>query len=246
MLSILCFSGCVANQEKLNETLQSHGAKLLRRDFQKISEYLYTYKEKLDLRNPKAFSPKARYPILQEIKNAQDSLRVTYNDVKLRTYDDYLRVAFNTSSVTERNDFLILGLHKLFYATYEIEQGHRITTLSYQQEAFKKLYYYLEVIKWKIRTTKDLYGNYLFITWQNNWQIELAYLMKKEATPSWDSIMRLPSLKSGKESLLDHSNPNFEILLNHMIAHTKNSARLVGDEPVDIGIDAMISIVLFL
>lgn len=246
-LSLFCLCGCVANQEKLTQTLQSHGATLLRRDFKKTSEYLYLYKEKLDLRNPKAFSPKARYPIFYEIQNGQDSLRITYNDIKLQTYDDYLRVAFNPSStITDRNDFLILGLHKLFYATYEIEKGHRVTTLSYQQEAFKRLYYYLEVIKWKIRTAKDINGNYLFVTWQNNWQIELANALKKGANPSWEAINKLPSLRSGKESLFDPSNPNFEILLNHMIAHTKNSARIVGDEPVDIGIEAMISVVLFL
>lgn len=55
LLSILLFSGCTTNQEKLGEVLQSHGATTLRRDFKKISEYLVTYKEKLDLRNPKAF-----------------------------------------------------------------------------------------------------------------------------------------------------------------------------------------------
>lgn len=244
---LLSFNGCITNQEKLSETLQSHGATLLHRDFKKIGEYLLVYKEKLDLRNPKAFSPKEKYTILHEIQNGQNGLRITYNDVKLHTYDDYLRVAFDPSPlITDRNDFLILGLHKLFYTTYEIEKGHRVTTLSYQQEAFKKLYYYLEVIKWKIRTAKDSNGNYLFVTWQNNWQMELNTLLKKDSSPSWSAINNLPSIRNRKETLFDPTNFNFEILLNHMIAHTKNSARVVGDEPIDIGIEAMVSVVLFL
>ena len=102
------------------------------------------------------------------------------------------------------------------------------------------------MIKWKIRTAKDTNDNFLFITWQNNWQIELHEKVKKGINPTWEVLENLPSIKNGKESLFDHSNPNFEILLNHMIAHVKNSARTIGDEPVDIGLNAMISLVLFL
>jgi len=247
LVCALFLSGCATSHEKISESLQSHGATLLNRDFKKASEYLYMYKEKLDLRNPKAFSPKANYAIVHDIKTSQNTLRITYNERKLMTYDDYLKVAFDKNpNITERNDFLILGLHKLLYETYQIEKGHRITTLSYQQEAFKKLYYYLEVIKWKIKTAKDTQGNYLFVTWQNNWQIELEQKLKKGIFPSWEMLMGLPSLKSGRETLLDASNTNFETFFNHIISHAKNSARIVGDEPVDVGIEAMKSIVLFL
>jgi len=247
LLSLIFLTGCSTGQEKISESLQSHGATLLNRDFKKISEYLYTYKQKLDLRNPKAFSPKANYAISYDIQNAKNTLRITYNDRKLITYDDYLKVAFDTyPSITDRNDFLILGLHKLLYETYQIEKGHRITTLPYQQEAFKKLYYYLEVIKWKIKTGKDIKGNYLFVTWQNNWQIELEQRLRQGVNPSWEMLTLLPSIRNGRETLLDSSNTNFETLFNHIISHAKNSARIVGDEPVDVGIEAMKSIVLFL
>ncbi len=216
-------------------------------DFKKISENLIRYKEKLDLRNPKAFSREAKERIVHEIHRTRNTLSITYNGQKLITYDDYLRVAFDKNRpIVERNDFLIVGLHKLLCETYQIDKGHQITTLSYQQDAFKRLYYYLEVIKWKIRTAKDKEGNYLFVTWQNNWQIELAQKMAKGVRPSWEIIENLSSIKTHKESIFDPSNPNFEILMNHMIDHVKNSARIVGDEPVDIGIDAMISVVLFL
>jgi len=247
LLLSLFLCGCATNHEKITQTLQSHGATLLSRDFKKMSEYLYMYKEKLDRRNPKAFSPKANYAIVHDIQNAQNALRITYNDYTLKTYDDYLRIAFDKNpSITDRNDFLILGLHKLLYETYQIEKGHRITTLSYQQDAFKKLYYYLEVIKWKIKTAKDTKGNYLFITWQNNWQIELEQRLRQGINPSWEMLTQLPSIKNGRETLLDASNMNFETLFNHIISHAKNSVRIVGDEPVDVGIEAMKSIVLFL
>lgn len=247
LLSILLFFGCSTHQEKLGEVLQSHGAATLRRDFKKISECLVTYKEKLDLRNPKAFSKESAYTITQAILNSHNTLRITHDGIMLKTYDDYLRVAFSKNpNVPDRNDFLVIGLHKLLRETYQIDKGHQITTLAYQQEAFKRLYYYLEVIKWKIRTAKDTNDNFLFITWQNNWQIELHEKMKKGINPTWEILTNLPSIKSGKESLFDHSNPNFEILLNQIIAHVKNSARTIGDEPVDIGLNAMISFVLFL
>lgn len=239
--------GCSSSQEKLGEVLQSKGATQMHRDFKKISENLIHYKKKLDLRNPKAFSKEAKQSILHEINLTRNTLSITYNGKKLITYDDYLRVAFDKSRpVVDRNDFLIVGLHKLLCETYQIDKGHQITTLSYQQEAFKRLYYYLEVIKWKIRTAKDKEGNYLFVTWQNNWQIELAQKMAKGIRPSWEILENLPSIKMQKETIFDPSNPNFEILMNHMIDHVKNSARIVGDEPVDIGIDAMVSFVLFL
>ena len=246
-LGILIFFGCSSSQEKLGEVLQSKGATQMHQDFKKISENLIHYKEKLDLRNPKAYSKEAKQSILHEINLTRNTLSITYNGKKLITYDDYLRVAFDkTRPVVDRNDFLIVGLHKLLCETYQIDKGHQITTLSYQQVAFKRLYYYLEVIKWKIKTAKDKEGNYLFVTWQNNWQIELAQKISKGIRPSWEILENLPSIKMQKETIFDPSNPNFEILMNHMIDHVKNSARIVGDEPIDIGIDAMVSFVLFL
>lgn len=240
-------SGCTTHQEKLGEALQSHGAASIRRDFKKISEYLVMYKEKLNLRNPKAYSKESAHTITYAITNTLNTIRITHDGVMLKSYDDYLRVAFSKNPlVPDRNDFLIIGLHKLFYETYQMDKGHQITTLTYQKEAFKKLYYYLEVIKWKIRTAKDTNDNFLFLTWQNNWQVELHEKIQKGIQPTWETLENLPSIKNGKETLFDHSNSNFEILLNHMIEHVKSSARTIGDEPIDIGLSAMTSLVLFL
>jgi hypothetical protein len=245
----LSLTGCASTQgqEKVSEILQSHGATQMRKDYAGIIEQLIVYKEKLDLRNPKNYSKSEKNLIYSELKSGQNSIRIKYNNQYLKTYDDYLKVAFDkNNNITDRNDFLILGLYKLIWDTYGIGKGHQITTLSYNQEDFRKLYYYLEVIKWKIRTSKDKNDNYLFITWQNNWQIELQQQLKKEVPPSWELIENLYSIKNHRETIFEHSNFNFEVLLNQMIFSVKNSAKIIGNEPVDIGINAMISVVLFL
>lgn len=246
---ILFFTqGCTTlTQEKLSETLQSNGATQLRKDYKNITHSLIVYKQKLDLRNPKAFSKESARMIVDDMERSLNSIRFIYKGKTLVHYDEYFRVAFDPSpTISDRNDFLMVGLHKLLWESYQIGKGHHMTTLSFHQENFKKLYYYLEVIKWKIRTAKDPHGNYLFLTWQNNWQVELSMRLKQGEKPSWELIQNLPSLKNGKESLFDPSNPNFEILLNQIIAYVKNSARIVGDEPLDVGLEAMKSLVLFL
>jgi len=245
---LLILSGCVAeNQNKLGEVLQSKGATAMNQDYNHIIVNLMTYKEKLDLRNPKAYSQNTREYIINEIRTSHNTIHMTFNTNALKTYDDYLRVAFDkNTTIPDRNDFLILGLYKLIWESYKKEEGHQITTLTYNQEAFKKLYYYLQVIKWKIKTAKDTKGQYLFLTWQNNWQVELQNKLLMGQPLNTETLNTLASITSHQESLLDPSNFNFEILLSQIIFHVKNSARLIGVEPVDIGIEAMISLVLFL
>ncbi|WP_263834012.1 hypothetical protein [Sulfurospirillum oryzae] len=249
LVFFLC--GCATTntnpQEKIGEVLQSHGAASLHYDYSKVIENLITYKEKLDLRNPKSYSKESQSFILNEMRTSKNSIRMKYNGVSLKSYDDYLRIAFDkNSNIPDRNDFLIIGLYKLIWETYKIGEGHQITTLTYDQEAFKKLYYYLEVVKWKVKTAKDKNDNYLFLTWQNNWQVEFQNRAHAGEQPSWEMIQNLAFIKNHKESILDPSNFNFEVLLSQIIFQVKNSARVIGKEPVDIGIEAMISVVLFL
>lgn len=256
-MSRLCFFlvfflyGCATTttnpQEKIGEVFQSHGAASLHYDYNKVIENLITYKEKLDLRNPKNYSKESQNFIINEMRTSMNSIRMKYNGAYLQSYDDYLRIAFDkNSNIPDRNDFLIIGLYKVIWETYKIGEGHQITTLTYDQEAFKKLYYYLEVIKWKVKTAKDKNDNFLFLTWQNNWQVEFQNRLHTGEQPSWEMIQNLAFIKNHKESILDPSNFNFESLLSQIIFQVKNSARLIGKEPVDIGIDAMISVVLFL
>lgn len=246
---LVLFSGCTSpqSQEKVGEVFQTKGAAALHYDFKKNIDNLILYKEKLDLRNPSAYNKESKNFIINEMRSENNTIRMKYNGNALKGYDDYLRIAFDKNpNITDRNDFLILGIYKLLWESYKIGEGHQLTTLTYDEQTFKKLYYYLEVIKWKIKTGKDSNGKYLFITWQNNWQIELNTKLNTGATPSWVLIESLSSIKNQKESIFDPSNFNFEVLFSQMIFQVKNSARLIGKEPLDVGIDAMISLVLFL
>jgi len=248
LFCLLTLSGCVAeNQNKLGEVLQSKGATAMNHDYDHVITNLITYKEKLDLRNPKAYSKSTREYIINEIRTSHNTIHMKFNGNDLKTYDDYLRIAFDkNTTIPDRNDFLILGLYKLIWDSYKKGEGHQITTLAYDQAAFRKLYYYLQVIKWKIKTAKDINGKYLFLTWQNNWQVELQNKLLIGQPLNAETLNALTSIKTHKESFLDPSNVNFEIIMSQIIFHVKNSARLIGVEPVDIGIEAMISLVLFL
>lgn len=130
-------------------------------------------------------------------------------------------------------------MYKLVYDTYRKEDGHQFTSLGFDSQKFKKLYYYLKVINWKIKTNKDEADKYLFLTWQRNWQVELEQNKNKP-------IKELSYIKNKKESLFDPSNFSFEVMMNQMFFHVKNSAKIIGDEPLELSISAMTSFVLFL
>ncbi|MDD3324431.1 MAG: hypothetical protein PHN38_04865 [Sulfurospirillaceae bacterium] len=227
--------------------MQTKGATYLKKDYQKIQELLLKYKEKLDLRNPNNYDKKENYMLQEQIKSGKSNLNYIYNGKKLKAYDEYFKVAFDKSPlVPYRNDFLIMGLHKLIVQTYNANEGHKISTIGYDVKHFNKLYYYLYALRWKIRTAQDTSGNYLFLTWQNNWQVELQKRLKETPSPTWQTLQELEYIKNNKESIFGPSNFNFEILITQMIEHVKNSAKVIGDEPVDLSIDALVSIVLFL
>ena len=81
----------------------------------------------------------------------------------------------------------------------------------------------------------------MFATWQLNWQLELN---KKYHNITIGNLKNLPSLKSKRETLLDHSNFNFEITLSLMIDRVKNSLKAMGEEPLNLSISAMKAIIL--
>ncbi|MCP4970392.1 MAG: hypothetical protein GY932_07355 [Arcobacter sp.] len=93
-----------------------------------------------------------------------------YKNNTLDNYKDYLQIAFSKDYIPCRNDYLILGLYYLVYDLYDIEDSHKVIALEYDKNKLHKLYKNLQVIKWKIKVNRDFKGNYLFKTWQNNWQ----------------------------------------------------------------------------
>jgi len=106
----------------------------------------------------------------------------------------------------------------------------------------QRLYEYLQVIRWKIRTNKDKKGDYLFNTWQNNWQIEL----EKKYINDYNIINNLEYIKSKKESIYEHSNFSFEIVLSKIITNVEHSLRKINVEPYEMGFSAIKSFVFII
>lgn len=246
-LFISLFSGCYsATQDRVEKLLQTDAANIIKNDYKSVVKQLVIFKEKLDKRNPKAYS-KTNAPIIYtQLDNLQNTFNLKYANNDLVKYKEYLQIAFSKSEVEHRNDYLVLGLYKLIYDAYDIEEGHQITALSYDEEKLQRLYQNLQILKWKIKTDRDLNNDYLFLTWQNNWQIELEQKLKKGQEPTYEDLKNLKFIKDKKESLFSASNTSFEVLLTIMSQRVQNSLETMGVEPVDLGIEAVKSVFLFL
>jgi hypothetical protein len=242
-LTLFFLQGCSNTQSKLGEFFQTNAATLIEKDYKNITNLIVNFKKKLDARNPNNYDEKQDFYIYDEIRKSNNSLFLSHEGKYLKNYDAYLKVAFSKKEVKNRNDFLILGLYKLVYESYKKADGHTFTTLHFDKDKLKNLYYYLKVLNWKIKTDRDENGNYLFLTWQKNWQVALE---KSQQTKTLQSISELPSIKENKEDILEPSNFNFEVIMNQMFFHTKNSSSIVGEEPLDISLETMKTLVFFL
>ncbi len=245
ILIILLCSGCTNYTPKVQEFFQTDNATLVQEDYTSIIKLLAKYKKKLDLRNPASYDKQFSHYMYKEFRDSTNSLYMKKDEKYITDYKSYIKIAF-AKETKLRNDYLLLGLYKQIWLAYEQNEIHQITTLTYNDESLKTLFYMLEVIKWKINTKKDDNGNYLFLTWQNNWQVELKKHLDSGEEPSWEMIQNLKYIKNGKESLYSPSNPNFEILMNEMIYRVENSLKILGEEPLDISIEAMKNLVFFL
>lgn len=245
LILTLGFTGCIPKQEDVQDVLQSNAANSIKSDYKNIQKQLISFKKKLDVRNPKSYDKKLLPKINRLLVSEDRGLYLKYKDNVLDNYKDYLQIAFSKDDVVARNDYLILGLYYLIYDSYEIEDGHKIIALEYDKEKLQKLHKNLQIIKWKIKTDKDLNNEYLFLTWQNNWQIELEKKMKNNENIQYKDIEQLEYIKNQKETLLDPSNFSFEVILTRMIDSVKNSLISLGDEPKDLAIGT-IEIFLFL
>jgi hypothetical protein len=246
ILLILFLTGCANSQNRVQEIFQTDNATQIKHDYLNITSLLLEFKKKLDIRNPNNYEKRMSHYINKDIKNSTNEIYLKYKDKYIKSYMDYLKTAFSTKPVKNRNDYLIIGLYKLIYEAYEIDKNHRFTTLNYNKDKLKELYYSLMVINWEIKTKRDQEGDYLFLTWQNNWQIELDKRLRKKEQLSIKLINDLAYIKNKKETLLSKSNCNFEILISKMLYHIKNSLKIIGDEPLDISIDTAKSLIFFL
>jgi len=235
MLISIFLIGCT-NTPNASEILQSNSATIISRDYKEIIKLLVKYKKILDLRNPKLNDKKLNREILFDMQNQKDTIQLLKNN----SYKDYLLKAFDKNT-KYKSDFLILGIYKMIFKIYNIKGGHHITALGYNTDDFTKAYYTLKVLRWKIRNAKDDQGRFIFATWQLNWQLELN---KNYNNITIKNMKELPSLKNSKETLLSHSNFNFEITMSMMIEKISNSLKSMGEEPANLSISAMKAIIL--
>lgn len=246
LLITLFFSGCIPKKDSFKNFFQSNAASIIRDNYTDISNNLIKLKEKLDKRNPRAYNKKISNRLYKEISTLQESMNLNYKGEVLTSYKDYLNIAFSKDRVRYRNDFLILGIYKLMYEAYEIKKGHKVLALSYKQDSLEKLYYNLQIIKWKIKSMRDDRGEYLFLTWQNNWQIELEKREKRGERITWKTIENLKYIKEKRESIYGHSNFSFEIILTKMIDSSATSLKFFGVEAENMSLNAIKTFIMFL
>lgn len=242
---VLLFSSCASVQEDIKSVLQTSKASNIKDDYKTIQNLLIDFKTKLDKRNPNKYSKSYEQKIYRLLRNNNPKFLLNYKNSVLENYRDYLQLAFSQDNIANRADYLVLGIHYLLYTSYEIDDEYKVTALQYDKEKLNILYKNLQIIKWKVRVAKDLKGDYLFLTWQNNWQIELEKKLQAGEKLSYEELQKLKFIKEQRESMLDSSNFSFEVILSKMIHRVENSLKALGQEPKELSVSAIKSMFLF-
>lgn len=239
LILTLGFTGCLPKQEDVENVFQSNAAVIIKNDYKNIQKHLLSLKKSLDARNPKSFDKNLSYGINQLINESKSNLYLTYRGNLLEDYKEYLQIAFSKDNISNRNDYFILGLYYAVHDAYKIADGHKVIALEYDKENLLKLYKNLQIIKWKIKVDRNINNEYLFLTWQNNWQVELEKKINNKEKINYQTIQDLKYIKNGKESLLSYSNFYFEVVLTQIIDNVKGSLKSLGEEPKDLTISAV-------
>ncbi len=232
---VILIQGCNQNNITINKLITSNNALHMENNYEEISYLLVQYKQKLDKKNPSSFNKLWQKEITANMIHQTNT--VSLYDFK-DNYNKYLKHAFNNkSNINNRNDSLIMGIYKLLYSSYGID-NKKYTALSYNIKNLQEFSDILQIIRWKINYKKDLNKNYLFLTWQNNWQIE--FLKKTNIkNPNYNLIKNLNSIKNNKESVFNHSDMSFESILSKIIYINNNSIKKLGGEPNDLAINVL-------
>lgn len=233
-LIILLFfmQACSLSQSEIKSIAQTNSASQIESFKTEVLKDLILYKKKLDLRNPNAFNKDLKNSIIQQIKENKNFINLVQNSKVLVAPNEYFYYAFSTQNINNRNDLLILGLYKLIFDAYKMDEKHQFSAIEYDKEKMIKLYEYLQIVRWKIRTAKDDKENYLFNTWQNNWQLELA----KKYKGDYNIINELSYIKSNNESIYDSSNFSYEIVISRMITNIEHTLRKINIEPYEMSV----------
>ena len=243
LLILLFFiQACSLNQNNIKSIAQTNSATQIEEFKTEVLKNLILYKNKLDSRNPNAFNKNLKNNIIRQIKNNQNSITLIQDGKHLRAPNEYFYYAFSPKPVNNRNDLLILGLYKSIFNAFQMDKKHQFSAIQYNTYEMINLYEYLQVIRWKIRTAKDEKGNFLFNTWQNNWQLELA----KKYQGDYNIINDLTYIKSNTETIYDPSNFSYEIVLSKIISNVEYSLRKINVEPYEMTVTALKSFVFIL
>ena len=235
VVSFIFLQGCSSNNISIKDLITTNNELQIKRNYKEIARLLIEYKIKLDKRNPNNFGKKWQQTINNNIKH--NKINISFRNIK-GDHNAYLRKAFDPNNkIKYRNDLLILGIYKLLYYVYEITDN-KYTAISYNLKNFKKLSTVLQVIQYRIKHKKDKYGNYLFLTWQKNWQIELEKVINKQH-PNYNIIQNLSSIKTKKETIFSSSNMSFENLISKMIYINNDTIKRLGGEPEDLAIGTL-------
>ena len=160
------------------------------------------------------------------------------NDKKNVSYKDYLNIAFARYYVKNRNDYLIAGIYKMLYWAYEVDRSHTITTLQYDVKKIQEANKMMQIIQYRVENEKDTKGNYLFLTWQRQWQIDVLN--------SIYSHQVIDINKYEKEILIQPSNMNYRVTTEGMIFTLQESLRYLGEESTNLGTSAIKSVFFFI
>ncbi len=226
LFCIIFLQGCNQNNITIRKLIATDNAIQMEKNYEEITSLLIRYKKNLDKRNPKSFNKQWKKTIARDMKNKKNISLYDFKD----NYNKYLKQAFNQKiNIKNRNDLLVIGLYKLLYSSYGVNND-KYTALSYKMKNLKDFSDILQIIRWQIKYKKDLNNNYLFLTWQNNWQIELA---KKTSlkNPNYKLIKNLASIQKKDENIFNSSNMFFETILSTILYINNDSIKRLGGEP---------------
>jgi len=194
-------NGCSTKDDDsfVRKVFQTNGASEVREHTFKLQKSIVKYYEKLNKRNPNYSSKLNTKDIINDIDNRTNTVSFdVFTKKKSITYKDYLNVAFSKSYVKNRNDYLIAGIYKMLYFAYAIDRSHTITTMQYDIEKIQEANKMMQIIQYRIQTDKNKDGDFLFLTWQRPWQIDLLKNINKKKEIDLE--------KYTKEDLMYHSN----------------------------------------
>jgi len=233
--------GCSSKQSDFSHSVfQTSGASRMREYQLDLDGLILQLQLKLQKRNPKIFSKDISYRLKMDMKNDSDTILAS------KDYRECLKEAFEKKSVKYRGDYLVVGLYKMFYQAFDRAKFHKISALQYNPKKLQNAYALLQAISWKIKTVRDEQGDYLFLTWQDNWQVELQKRLKEGKKLSAKLINSLKYIKNKKESLFSSSNLSFEPIFGKMSFVLEKALKTVGVEPRSLSTEALKSLIILL